>query len=430
MAVSLTGSASAASTSVTLPAHNVGDLIVLYVWRNNTTTAATIPTAGGTVPTWTNLGSNPSGTNNAGYYLLVWAIATATNHTTGTFTNATSMAALVFSGADQTNPIVGRADNSNAAASTQYDVYYPYFESDSTTGAPTSSWPQRDLSGASKIVSFTGGPSTTTFGTTPSGWTRVLTDTTSKICINSLNSSTTSTSTAQSSTGNTSSAYNSLSIEVLAAASTPSTIVRYKGQLTTKASSGTIPPHAVGDLIIAWAANITAATTPTAPSAGGTVPTWTSIYTNGTNVGVRLAYAVATATNHTSGTWTNAGALTFTVLSRLTTTFTGLAALSIGSIAGTSQASTATHTSAAISSTVDRSGAGMILYGGHCNTTIISSGSGNGYSNASGNAMCSAPKWSATDGTAMAMTATPAAAWASEQVEIIGNIGQSFFNCA
>jgi hypothetical protein len=88
--------------------------------------------------------------------------------------------------------------------------------------------------------------------------------------------------------------------------------VTFQGATGAGATSVSLPTHAVGDLIVISAA-ASGTTIPTAPSAGGTVPTWTTIATDGT-YGHRLAYAVATATNHTTGTWTNAEAMMSAVL--------------------------------------------------------------------------------------------------------------------
>jgi hypothetical protein len=72
--------------------------------------------------------------------------------------------------------------------------------------------------------------------------------------------------------------------------------VGYKGSAAGY-QTVTIPTHAVGDIIVIFGYG---GTTP--PTAGGTVPTWSTIAT--LNYDEILAYTVATATNHTSGTWT------------------------------------------------------------------------------------------------------------------------------
>lgn len=80
--------------------------------------------------------------------------------------------------------------------------------------------------------------------------------------------------------------------------------VVFKGANQSSTSSVTIPSHAVGDLILIYA------TAPfqnaiVKPSQGGTVPNWTTLYSQGyaNEFYTHIGYAVATATNHTSGTW-------------------------------------------------------------------------------------------------------------------------------
>ena len=68
-----------------------------------------------------------------------------------------------------------------------------------------------------------------------------------------------------------------------------------------------IPSHSAGDLLIAIVGNFTNTTAPGKPSAGGTVPTWNIINNNAGDgyTAMTTAYAVATGSNTTGGTWTN-----------------------------------------------------------------------------------------------------------------------------
>jgi len=96
---------------------------------------------------------------------------------------------------------------------------------------------------------------------------------------------------------------------------TPVTFSAYTNSATT---SVTLPTHAVGNIIVMMASSTS--NLPTAPSASGTVPTWTTIRATGYFDGLypiefRVAYAIATATNHTSGTWTGANRLIAAVFS-------------------------------------------------------------------------------------------------------------------
>lgn len=94
--ITVAGAASAASTTVTLPAHQPGDLILIAAQRAGTT-IPTKPSASGTVPNWTDItpGLTAGTTGSAVAGRWAWTIATASNHTSGTWTSATSMAVLV-----------------------------------------------------------------------------------------------------------------------------------------------------------------------------------------------------------------------------------------------------------------------------------------------------------------------------------------------
>ncbi|ART73558.1 hypothetical protein BTO20_11540 [Mycobacterium dioxanotrophicus] len=97
----------------------------------------------------------------------------------------------------------------------------------------------------------------------------------------------------------------------------------------TNGTSGTIPTHAAGDLIVIFAFARNSTTVPPAPAAGGTVPTWS--FVNQGNAGAAcvgvVATAVATANNHTTGTWSGADSVTAVVIR-------GQAASPIGGQAG------------------------------------------------------------------------------------------------
>ena len=115
MTVSYIGAQGAATTTVTIPAHQVGDLILIFAYRDGSNTVPTAPTAGGTVPTWTQIGSSGGNTNSS---RLHYAIATATTTTSGTWTNATELICHVYRGAT-----VGASIGGSGAATTT--VNYP-----------------------------------------------------------------------------------------------------------------------------------------------------------------------------------------------------------------------------------------------------------------------------------------------------------------
>ncbi len=96
-----------AGTTVTLPTHAVGDIIEICAYVNGSNGAATKPSAGGTVPTWVAVHS--AGGANTNSLVVYQAVATATNHTSGTWTGATHMGAIVRRGQHATTPIGGEA---------------------------------------------------------------------------------------------------------------------------------------------------------------------------------------------------------------------------------------------------------------------------------------------------------------------------------
>lgn len=112
MTLAIQGSAvTNASNSISLPSHAVGDDI--YVWAFNLTNTNGIakPGAGGTVPAWVdidnNAGANSCQSRNAHF------VATATNHTSGTWSWATHMIAVVVRGQNAT-PVGGHGESGGA----------------------------------------------------------------------------------------------------------------------------------------------------------------------------------------------------------------------------------------------------------------------------------------------------------------------------
>lgn len=115
MTVSFVGAQGAAAATVTIPAHQVGDLILIFAYRDGSNTVPTAPTAGGTVPTWTQIGSSGANTNSS---RLHYATATATNTTSGTWTSATELICLVYRGAS-----IGASAGGSGSATTS--IAYP-----------------------------------------------------------------------------------------------------------------------------------------------------------------------------------------------------------------------------------------------------------------------------------------------------------------
>lgn len=88
MTISRVGAANAEATSVSLPAHQVGDLIILCVYRIGSTVAPTAPAG------W-NVLAGPTGANSLNRQ-VVFKWAQSTSETSGTWTNATMIDAVVY----------------------------------------------------------------------------------------------------------------------------------------------------------------------------------------------------------------------------------------------------------------------------------------------------------------------------------------------
>jgi hypothetical protein len=96
---------SANGTSVAIPTHAVGQLIVLFI--RGASSLPTKPTASGTVPAWVDIDSESGGSWAA--CRTVQFKASATNHTTGTWTNADGIIAVVIEDQHTSSPIGGHA---------------------------------------------------------------------------------------------------------------------------------------------------------------------------------------------------------------------------------------------------------------------------------------------------------------------------------
>ena len=111
----LLGFGSAYATSVTIPAHRAGDVILIYARAGGNNVGTTAPAAGGTVPTWTQIVQG--GASGYGVSRLYSCVATTGSHTSGTFTNASGM----------TVAVVRRASGIGASAGLQQVNASPWF---------------------------------------------------------------------------------------------------------------------------------------------------------------------------------------------------------------------------------------------------------------------------------------------------------------
>jgi hypothetical protein len=117
-AATVKGTANAVlGTSVTIPAHDVGDEIVVFAYQNGIAAAPTAPAANATtgVPSWVSVQSGGGNSNGSG----VWRFTATTNsHISGTWSSCTGLIAVVIQGVHPTTPVGGfGVTNGNASYS-------------------------------------------------------------------------------------------------------------------------------------------------------------------------------------------------------------------------------------------------------------------------------------------------------------------------
>jgi hypothetical protein len=117
--VIIAASASAAAATLTLPAHQPGDMLMILAPRTTSATPPTIPGATATVPAWQTI--YQAGANTLSL-TAVYAIATASNHACGTFTGANQIACLVLR-PDSGKELSLGATSTGAVNNTQTIVY-------------------------------------------------------------------------------------------------------------------------------------------------------------------------------------------------------------------------------------------------------------------------------------------------------------------
>lgn len=143
------GAASAGATSVTLPTHVTGDLIIVFAYRDGSTAQPTLPA--GFDALFNVVGANTcSGT-------LGCKVAASGAETSGTWTNASAIMAVVISGQNASSPFGGGGADGGAVATVTY---------------PTLT--MSDAGGNSVVLCFSGHRSVnTTLETPPIGMLRV-----------------------------------------------------------------------------------------------------------------------------------------------------------------------------------------------------------------------------------------------------------------
>ncbi len=186
--------AASGTTTATMPAHQAGDLILCWAYRDGSNTLPTLASAG-----WTSLnGVTGANTNSA---RLVGKIAASSSEAVGTFTSATSVIVAVY------RPKAGYALSFGAVAA--------------TTGASTTvSYPALTLhtaDGSSWVAGFSGHRSVnTTLETPPSGMVSRATvlDATDEVAVHDTNGGVAAWTAQSVSVGGTSSGWRSAVVEI------------------------------------------------------------------------------------------------------------------------------------------------------------------------------------------------------------------------
>jgi len=199
---SITRIATAVGTNTaTMPAHQVGDLLVVMSYRDGNATAPTLASG------FTNVTTASGSTNSA---RLAYKIAASTSEATGTWTNATSTIVAVYRGTHPTTPIGGFASSTGSSTSISYPAL-------TMAVTDNTSW----------VAGFAGHRSANVaIETAPSGLTNVtsVSDTTDEAALHDSNGPRTSWSATSAAVGGTSSGWASITFE-LRLAPTTGTIV-------------------------------------------------------------------------------------------------------------------------------------------------------------------------------------------------------------
>lgn len=193
MAVSYIGNATGVNTA-TLPAHQAGDLLIAFAFRDGSNSTPGVPAG------WTTLESNT--TNSAGA-VLAYKVAASGSEVSGTWSNATSLVIHVYRGAHASTPV---GDSAGATGSST-TVSYPAL---TLTVGGGSSW----------VAGFGAHRSTnTSLETPPTGMTNrtTLVDGTDEVAGHDTNGGVTSWSNQNVSVGGTSSGWFGATVEIIAA---------------------------------------------------------------------------------------------------------------------------------------------------------------------------------------------------------------------
>jgi hypothetical protein len=151
--VNFIGVNTSSSATVTIPTHQIGDIIIIWGYRGNGNVAFTKPSAGGTVPAWVDIDNNAGANTNVSR--CVYFVATATNTTSGSWTSVGLLYAVVLRG-QNASPIGGHAEAGSTATG--------------SATAPSVTMSRTD--GTSMLLHFIGQRATFTWNASPAGYTQ------------------------------------------------------------------------------------------------------------------------------------------------------------------------------------------------------------------------------------------------------------------
>jgi len=187
-------------SSIPLPTHAIDDIIVIYAYRANSTTIPSKPSESETTPAWQDIDAATGANSNSSR--TAYFVADATNHTSGTWTNATEMAVIVYRGQKSVSPIGGHAESGGTSASDAV--------------APAVTLTQNN--GSSALIHFFGHSAVDeTWNAAPSGYTQRASEAlgTSGVCLDTKNVTTTDGSVTQGCATTGTGSYRGATVEIL-----------------------------------------------------------------------------------------------------------------------------------------------------------------------------------------------------------------------
>lgn len=209
--VSLKGTPNLATgtTSVTIPTHAAGDIIVIFAYLSDASVIPSLPSAGGTVPAWVTVdsGTSAGGGGGGSGSRTAYFVATASNTTSGSWGSdgTTEMIAVVLTGQGST-PIGGHAEADGGSIG-------------GSVTAPSITMSQTD--GTSMLLHFFGySQGGRTWNAAPAGYTKQKATTSSVIlnavCFDTKNSTTSDGSVTQTNDGLASASTRAQTVEIRA----------------------------------------------------------------------------------------------------------------------------------------------------------------------------------------------------------------------